>query len=69
MAWGIINFLLSLAGKLFKSQTYHQFLAYLNKIKYENNRIIRCRPLQDYDYRVQAILGKEKIYCLLLVPR
>ena len=40
IVWGIIKFRLYLAGKPFILQTDHQPLTYVNKIKYQNDRIM-----------------------------
>ena len=54
--WGITKFRLYLAGKPFILQTDHQPLAYINKTKYQNDRIMQwALALQGYDYTVQGI--------------
>ena len=43
-------------------QTNHQPLAYTNKTKYQNNRIMRwVLALQRYNYTVQGIPGKDNV--------
>ena len=62
IVWGITKFRLYLAGKLFILQTDHQPLAYINKTKYQNDRIMRwVLALQGYDYTVQDIPGKDNV--------
>ena len=62
IVWGITKLRLYLAGKPFILQTDHQLLAYINKIKYQNDRITRwALALLGYDYTVQDIPGKDKI--------
>ena len=59
IVWGITKFRLYLAGKPLILQTDHEPLAYTNKTKYQNDRIMReARSLQGYDYTVQDIPGK-----------
>ena len=54
--WGITKVRLYLAGKPFILQTDHQPLAYINKTKNQNDRIMRwALSLQRYDYIVQDI--------------
>ena len=60
--WGITKFRLYLASKLLILQTNHQPLAYIYKIKYQNDRIMqRVLALQGYDYTAQDIPGKENV--------
>ena len=62
IVWGITKFRLYLAGKPFALQTDHQPLAYINKTKYQNDRIMRLAlSLQRYDYTVQDIPGKDNV--------
>ena len=62
IVWGITKFWLYLVGKSFILQTDHQPLAYTNKTKYQNDRILRwASPLQGYDYTVQNIPGKDNV--------
>ena len=62
IVWGITKFRLYLAGKPFILQTDHQPLAYINKTKYQNDRIMRwALALQGYDYTVQDIPGKDNV--------
>ena len=59
---GITKFRLYLTGKLFILQTDNQPLAYINKNKYQNNRIMRwALALQGYNYTVQDIPGKDNV--------
>ena len=49
IVWGVTKFRLYLAGKPFDLQTDHHPLAYLNKTKYQNDRIMRwALALQGY---------------------
>ena len=41
IVWGITKFRFYLTGKPFILQTDHQRLAYINKTKYQNDRIMR----------------------------
>ena len=60
IVWGVKRFQLYLTGKLFILQTDHQPLAYINKTKYQNDRIMQwALALQGYDYTVQDIPGKD----------
>ena len=62
IVWGITKFWLYLAGKPFILQTDHHPLAYINKTKYQNDRIMRWTlALQGYDYTVQDIPGKDNV--------
>ena len=62
IVWGITKFRLYLAGKPFVLQTDHQPLAYINKTKYQNDRIMRwALVLQGYDYTVQDFPGKDNV--------
>ena len=62
IVWGVTKFRLYLAGKPFILQTNHQPLAYINKTKYQNDRIMRwALALQGYDYTVQDIPGKDNV--------
>ena len=62
IVWGVPKFRLYLAGKPFVLQTDHQLLAYINKTKYQNDRIMRwALALQGYDYTVQDIPGKDNV--------
>ena len=60
IVWGVTKFRLYLVGKPFVLQTDHQPLSYINKIKYQNDRIMRwALALQGCDYTVQDIPGKD----------
>ena len=60
--WGVTKFWLYLAGKPFVLQTDHQPLAYINKTKYQKDRIMRwALALQGYDYTMQDISGKDNV--------
>ena len=62
IVWGITKFRLYLVGKPFILQTDHQALAYTNKIKYQNNCIIRwALALQGYDNIVLHIPEKDNV--------
>ena len=62
IVWGVTKIRLYLAGKPFVLQTDHQLLAYINKTKYHNDRIMRWVPaLQGYDYTVQDIPGNDNV--------
>ena len=62
IVWDIMNFQLYFAGKPFILQTDHQPLAYINKTKYQNDRVMRwALVLQGYDYIVQDIPGKDNV--------
>ena len=62
IVWGTTKFRLYLAGKPFILQTNDQPLAYINKTKYQNDRIMRwALALQGYDYTVQEIPGKDNV--------
>ena len=62
IVWGVKKFRLFLMGKPFVLQTDHQPLAYLNKAKFQNDRILRwALTLQAYDYRVEDIPGKDNV--------
>ena len=62
IVWGVTRFRLYLAGKPFILQTDHQPLAYINKTKYQNDRIMRwALALQGYDYTVQDIPEKDNV--------
>ena len=55
-------FWLYLVGKPSILQTDHQPLAYMNKTKYQSDRIMRwALALQGYDYTVQDIPGKDNV--------
>ena len=41
IVWGLTKFRVYLAGKSFILQTDHQPLTYINKTKYQNDRIMR----------------------------
>ena len=56
------KFRLFLAGKAFVLQTDHQPLVYLNKTKYQNDRVMRwALAIQEYDFIVQDIAGKDNL--------
>ena len=60
--WDVTKFRLYLAGKPFVLQTDHQPPAYINKTKFQNDRIMRwALALQGYDYIVQDISGKDNV--------
>ena len=60
--WGVTKFRLYLAGRPFVLQADHQLLAYINKTKYQNDRIMRwALALQGYDYIVQDIPVKDNV--------
>ena len=62
IVWGVTKFRLYLAGKPFVLQTDHQPLAYINKTKYQNDRIMQwALAIQGYDYTVQDIPGKNNV--------
>ena len=62
IVWDITKFQLYLAGKQFILQTDQQPLAYINKTKYQNHRIMQwALYLQGYDYTVQDIPGKDDV--------
>ena len=62
IVWGITKLRLYLAGKPFILQTDHQPLAYINKTKYQNDRIMQwALALQWYYYTVQDIPGKDNV--------
>ena len=62
IVWGIKKFWLYLAGKPFIVKTDHQSLAYINKSKYQNDRIMPwALAIQEYDYTVQDIPGKDNV--------
>ena len=62
IVWGMNKFRLFLAGKAFVLQTDHQPLVYLNKTKYQNDRVMRwALAIQEYDFRVQDIAGKDNL--------
>ena len=60
--WDITKFLLYLAGKRFILQTDRQPFGYINKTKYQNDRILRwVLALQGYDHTLQDIPGKDNV--------
>jgi hypothetical protein len=60
--WAIKKFEPYLYGKQFSLETDHQPLKYLEKSKTENGRLMRwALTLQQYDYRVKVIKGKDNI--------
>ena len=62
IVWGVTKFRLFLAGKPFVLQTDHQPLAFLNKAKFQNDRIMRwALALQGYDFRVEDIPGVDNV--------
>ena len=68
IVWGIAKFRLYLAGKPIILQSDHQPLAYINKTKHQNYRIMRwALSLQGYDYIVQDILEKDNVAADILV--
>lgn len=62
IVWGTSKFRLYLMGKPFVLQTDHQPLSYLDRAKFQNDRIMRwALSLQSYDYRVEDIPGKDNV--------
>ena len=62
IVWGITKFRLYLVGKTFILQTDHKPLSYLNQAKFHNDRVMRwALALQEYDYRVEDIPGKDNV--------
>ena len=62
IVWGITKFRLYLAGKPFILPTDHQPLGYINKTKYQNDRIMKWAvSFQGYDYTVRDIPGKDNV--------
>ena len=60
IVWAVKKYKLFLAGTKFVLQTDHKPLSYLNSAKFQNDRIMRWSlSLQDYDYRVEDIPGKD----------
>ena len=62
VVWAIDKFKLYLYGKEFVLQTDHQSLAYLNKAKFSNQRVMRwALALQPYRYNIQYIKGIDNV--------
>ena len=60
IVWAVTKFRLFLSGEKFILQTDHKPLTYLNSAKFQNDRIMRWSlSLQNYDYRVEDIPGKD----------
>lgn len=62
VVWGIAKFYVYLYGKEFLLQVDHQPLVYLQRAKYNNNRLMRwALYLQQYKFTVQSIAGLDNI--------
>lgn len=62
IVWAVKRFMIYLYGKEFTLQTDHQPLAYLNKSKFTNNRIMRwAMYLQNYKFKIEFIKGVENV--------
>ena len=62
IVWRIAKFRLYLVGKTFILQTDHKPLFYLNQAKFYSDRVMRwALALQDYDYRVEDIPGRDNV--------
>ena len=62
VVWAVNKFLVYLYGVEFVLQTDHQSLAYLNKAKFNNQRVMRwALSLQPYRYKVQYIKGEDNL--------
>ena len=62
IVWGVSKFRLYPAGKPFVLQTDHQPLTFLKNAKFRNDRIMRWTlALQEYDYTVKNIRGKDNV--------
>ena len=59
IVWGISKFDLYLFGRPFTIQTDHKPLAYINKAKCINKRVMRWAILlQEYKFNIEAVPGK-----------
>lgn len=62
IVWAIKRFEMFLYGKTFTINTDHNSLTYIDKVKYENSRIMRWGMfLQQYSFHIEAIKGSENI--------
>ncbi|KAJ8044409.1 hypothetical protein HOLleu_07148 [Holothuria leucospilota] len=62
VVWGVIKFQRYLYGKEFVLQTDHEPLAFMQKSRMTNNRIMRwALALQPYKIRIEAIKGSENV--------
>ena len=62
IVWRVSKFRLCLAGKPFVLHTDHQPLAFLKDANFRNDRVMRwALALQEYDYTVKDIPGKENV--------
>ncbi|XP_042145250.1 uncharacterized protein LOC121835301 [Ixodes scapularis] len=62
LVWGIEKFKPYLYGRAFLLQTDHQPLQYINQTRHANARVMRWSlKLQEFDFRVQYIKGKENV--------
>ena len=60
--WAVNKFLVYLYGVEFVLQPDHQSLAYLNKAKFNNQRVMRwALSLQPYKYKVQSTKGENNL--------
>ena len=63
IVWAIQKLHIYLYGRLFVLQVDHQPLAYLNKNKVSNARLMRwAMQLQSYRFSIESIKGKDNIY-------
>ena len=62
LVWGVQKYQAYLYGKAFNIETDHQPLAYMQKAKVANARIMRwALSLQPYQYRIIAIKGSDNV--------
>ena len=62
VVWGIKKFKMYLYGVEFILQTDHQSLVYLDRAKFENDRVMRWAMfLQNYRFRIEAIKGSANV--------
>ena len=62
IVWAVQKFHMYLCGRRFAIQTDHRSLAYLDKAKFLNSRIMRwAMVLQQYDFRIVSIKGKDNV--------
>ena len=62
VVWAVDKCKMYLYGKEFVLQTDHQSLAYLDKAKFSNQRVMRwALALQPYRYQIQYIRGEENV--------
>lgn len=62
LVWGVQKFSLYLYGRPFLVQTDHQPLQYISQAKHLNGRVLRWSlALQEYDFTVQHIKGRENV--------